>query len=485
MSAPSFVDALTQQVDQRPDSTALWVEAPRASPTSISWRSLATAVVRVSRLLEQRFARDPRRPRRIGHASDNSVVDVVIALASVVCHAVEIPLDRRLNRSEIERRFQRVGGHWFDERARQSIDAEMATATEQPASREDLLKVFASRGEQVAWLDDPSLILWTSGTTGTPQGVTLSQRCLVGNAAAKLRAVPQNQSDRRLTLLPLSHAYARTCDFGTWLLSGCELGLTLGYDAFCHLAPQLQPTLVNCVPAVAYRLLKETPSGLQKLRLLGCGGAPISQQAFEAWKDRGVTVIQGYGLTESGPVICSATPENAAPGVVGDFVDGWESRILDGELSVRGPHTMLHYWNDESATWNKIDPDGWLATGDLVERDEATQQIRILGRADDVIVLDSGIKLSPLAIEREIERIAGIEHAMLLDRKGLQLWVDLATEANFETVQQTIDDLLGRSKDLKTCSVHPFVPRLAMSTGELTAKGTIRREQIVRNRWSN
>ena len=485
MSAPSFVDALTHQVDQRPDATALWVEGSGASPTSISWRSLATAVVRTSFLLEQRFARDPRQPRRIGHASDNSVVDVAIALASIACHAVEIPIDKRIGRSEIERRFRRVGGHWLDARDRQSIETEIASATKQPTSRADLLKVFTARADQPGWLDEPSLILWTSGTTGTPQGVTLSQRCLVGNAAAKLSAVPQSQSDRRLTLLPLSHAYARTCDFGTWLLSGCELGLTLGYDAFRRLARQLHPTLVNCVPAIAYRLLQENPSGLQNLRLLGCGGAPISQQAFEAWKDRGVTVIQGYGLTESGPVICSATPENAAPGVVGDFVDGWESRILDGELSVRGPHTMLHYWNDESATWNKIDPDGWLATGDLVERDEATQQIRILGRVDDVIVLDSGIKISPSAIEREVERIAGIEHAMLLGRNGLQLWIDLAADADVETVHQTIDELLSRSKELKACSVQQFAPRLAMSSGELTAKGTIRREQIVRNRWSD
>ena len=97
-------------------------------------------------------------------------------------------------------------------------------------------------------------------------------------------------------------------------------------------------------------------------------------------------MIQGYGLTETSPVICSAGPGNAAPGLVGGFVEGWEHQIRDGRLWVRGPHLMLGYWGDPLATKARLDSDGWFDTGDLVELDAAFGQLRILGRADDVIV---------------------------------------------------------------------------------------------------
>ena len=485
MSFPSFVKAFTHQVESRPDANALWVENSASTITAISWRQLASAVLLTSIDLKSRFDAQPSLPRRIGHASDNTIVDVILALAAMVVHAVEVPLDHRLDSEEIERRFGRVGGHWINTDDRARITARVQDSTDQPASSSDLLRDVTWLHSVPPSLDDPSLILWTSGTTGTPQGVTLSQRALIGNAAAKLAAVPQTSSDVRITVLPLSHAYARTCDFGTWLLSGCGLGLTLGYAGLKRMARPLQPQLINTVPSIAYRLLQECPHGLQRLRLLGCGGAPISRQAFREWKDRGVTVIQGYGLTETGPVICSATPENAAAGLVGDFVDGWESRIIDGQLSVRGPHLMLHYWNDEAATWRKIDADGWLSTGDLVERDEASQQLRILGRVDEVIVLDSGIKISPSTIEREIERIEGVGHALLHFRDDLQLWFDLTQDAELETVRDSIAKHLHSSIELRNCSIHQFSPPLAASSGELTTKGTIRRVQIVKNRFHN
>ncbi|TWU59129.1 Long-chain-fatty-acid--CoA ligase [Rubripirellula tenax] len=323
---------------------------------------------------------------------------------------------------------------------------------------------------------DAAIVLQTSGTTSQPKGVVLTHDNLYGNAAAKLAAVPQSNDDVRLTVLPLSHAYARTSDFGTWLISGCTLAVTHGFEGLIQLAPLVSPTLMNVVPSIAYRLLQHDLDaiGLERLRLLGCGGAPISVAAFEQFKRLGVTVIQGYGLTETGPVICSATPDNATAGFVGDFVDGWEHEIRDGELFVRGPHVMKGYWGDEQATRNKVDAEGWLRTGDLVQRDAATGQLQILGRVDDVIVMDNGRKISPSPIERDVEQLAGVRHAMLVWRTRLELWID------GDASETEIRALLLKHPECRRATVHRFDPPLSIEQGELTAKGTIRRKVVQR-----
>jgi long-chain acyl-CoA synthetase len=329
-------------------------------------------------------------------------------------------------------------------------------------------------------------VLWTSGTTGVPRGVTLSSQNLVGNAAAKLIAVPQSHSDRRLCVLPLSHAYARTCDFGTWLLSGCELAIAFGYSGLARLSPEFRPTLINVVPSLAERLLQDAElQGLDQLRLLGCGGAGLSEAAFDRWHARGVTVIQGYGLTEASPVICSATPQDARAGFVGRFVQGWESAIRDQQLFVRGPHVMLGYWNDPQATARRIDRDGWLATGDLVQHDGESGQLKILGRADDVIVLPTGKKIHPATVERSAEQVAGVGHAMLTYDRTLQLWFDAEKSCETGRVTRNLRELLDTMESLRGCELHRFDPPLRQELGELTAKGTICRNRILALRPSD
>ncbi len=477
--ANHLIDALEHQLLTRRDSVAVvaFGNDPSAPPRSLTWHQLATATRLVAGELSSLVGNDASAPR-IGHASDNTLSDLVIALAVMMIGAVEVPLDHRLGQREIRKRWNRVGGWWLenDQRAGLVGDALGKTDSGEVANEDRWI-------DRRKDLDQPSLILWTSGTTGRPQGVTLSQRNLAGNAAAKLAAVPQRPDDVRLCVLPLSHAYARTCDFGTWLLSGCTLAVSLGFDGWQRLAPIVRPTLANTVPRLAERLLGGDRQllGLQRLRLLGCGGAAMSEDAFVAWKQRGVTVIQGYGLTESSPVICSATPTDAKAGWVGRLVDGWQHDIRDGRLFVRGSHVMLGYWNDADATRAKVDSQGWLDTGDLVDFDSRTQQLRILGRADDVIVLDSGHKINPRPIEQEAEEIEGVSHAMLAAVQGrLELWFDEQSP-----VTDSIIESLFRSRPSwqRPHRIGRFQPPLSPSAGELTAKGTIRRNQIAENRF--
>jgi long-chain acyl-CoA synthetase len=472
----SLIDAYRHHVQVRAEHTAVVVDSDDGSKREISWHELGATVDFACRRLLKQFQADPSLPRHLGHASDNSLADIVIALASMSLGTIEFPFDHRLDFEEIGRRWNSIGGLWVDAALRNELADVKTTPIDCPNRIEPV------PGDP----DAPSLVLWTSGTTGTPRGVTLSSRNLAGNAAAKLKAVPQSISDRRLCVLPLSHAYARTCDFGTWLLSGCVLGPTLGYAGLKRSAIGLRPTLINVVPSIAYRMLEdETLRGLDDLRLLGCGGAAISEAAFELWRKRGVTVIQGYGLTETSPVICSATPENATAGCVGDFVDGWESKIVDQQLFVRGPHVMHGYWDDPSATSDRIDADGWMATGDQVEIDPSHGQLRILGRVDDVIVLDSARKIHPAVVERQVERVPSVHHAMLVKREQLEIWLDHDADRDFEQIQKEVSGLLESLPEGRRISIYRFEPPLDLAGGELTTKGTIRRRQIMVNRFSD
>lgn len=472
-------EAFRHQTQSRPGEVALIAaRSGRDELAKMTWGQLAAVVTAAARALQRRLDHADSFPQRIGHASDNSLDDVVIALAAMELGAVEVPIDARLPRPDIESRWQRIEGLWLDAASRAELIGDaMGVDPVGPSLGDEPPSVD---------LDQPALVLWTSGTTGRPQGVTLSQRNLHGNAAAKLAAVPQREDDVRLCVLPICHAYARTCDFGTWLLSGCTLALTMGMEGWRRVAAEVQPTMANTVPGVAEKLLAgdATELGLSRLCVLGCGGAALSVESFYAWKRRGVTVIQGYGLTETSPVVCSATPGNATAGLVGTFVAGWEHEIRDGRLFVRGPHNMLGYWGDPSSTAKKIDRIGWLDTRDLVEVDRESGQLRILGRADDVIVLDSARKMNPRPRERQVEAIAGVRHAMLIFHDGqLQLYVDGEWSG---AIQDDIESIFAAGpKWQQPEAVRPFEPSLSVAAGELTAKGTMRRTVIRQHRFSS
>ncbi len=488
MSPRTLYEAFQHQVQSRPDATALLLDAAANVSCPCSWHELSIVVNRVAERIENQLNRDPNLARRVTHLSDNRDVDIVVALASLALGTTEAPLDRRIESSELVRRRTLIGGVWLDDQFKERLTSELFELVSQ-RSNSETGRLTAQKNNESACssprarpAEAASLILWTSGTTGKPLAVLLSADGQFANAAAKLKAVPQTQSDLRLTVLPLSHAYARTCDFGTWLLSGCTLAVCLGYQSMLRRLEQLEPHLINTVPAMAARMLREKPQNLDHLRLLGCGGAPLDCSAFGEWQSWGVTVIQGYGLTETGPVISSATPSNAAPGLVGKPVDGWETAIENGQLLVRGPHAMLGYLGQPEVTQTRMSPDGWLATGDLAERDSTTQQFRILGRMDDVIVLASGRKLHPAVIERDVEQIDGIDHALLHYQEKLQLWLNLENEIQLESVKHEVSQVLAKQPTPIRCEFKVFHPRLSIESGELTAKGTIRRGHVIQQR---
>jgi long-chain acyl-CoA synthetase len=415
------------------------------------------------------------------HTVSQSLEDLLVTLACQFAGLVEVPIDAAGGDAYVRTCRQRGGGCWLgDEDKRRFVrQAFHAILTgDDPGGGSDSI---GSIGDDRVDPSADALVLWTSGTSGEPKGVVHSHTSLLRNAEAKLAAVPQSPDDLRLTLLSIAHAYARTCDLGTWLLSGCRLAIARGFDGWSELAGPLQPTLCNMVPSLAERVLAggAVPSSL---RLLGCGGAALSAASFERWRRRGVTVIQGYGLTEAGPVICSQTPEDSQPERVGRLVRGWESRLdAAGRLFVRGPHLMDRYLDAPALTEARLDAAGWLDTGDMVRRCGETGQLRILGRADERIVLANGYTVDPAWIERRVQTLAGVRTAVVTvasHRRGVELWLEIASRPpSTEQLETAFAPLAAWERPLR---VRHFTVPGDRRAELFNRKGAVRRRPMLR-----
>jgi long-chain acyl-CoA synthetase len=259
--------------------------------------------------------------------------------------------------------------------------------------------------------DDLATIMYTSGTTGNPKGVMLTHGNLVSNVTAALEVQPYRPDEVILNWLPFSHIYARTVDHYQPLTAGVLLCLADSADTLVDDLKEIQPTHLSCVPrfyekvltAVATADPKETGRRLQKIfgprmEWLGSGGAPLPKAIAEAFEEAGLVILEGYGLTESSPVISFNRKTQNRIGTVGLPLPGVEVAIAaDGEVLCRGPNVMKGYWNNPEATWAAL-RDGWLHTGDLGKLD-ADGFLSITGRKKELLVLSNGKKVFPPQIE--------------------------------------------------------------------------------------
>ncbi|HEY2841130.1 MAG TPA: AMP-dependent synthetase/ligase [Pirellulales bacterium] len=279
--------------------------------------------------------------------------------------------------------------------------------------------------------DDLATIIYTSGTTGEPKGAMLTQGNLTSNTFAMMSTVEQQEDDLRLSWLPLSHIFARTCDLYTWIATGIVMALADSPEASIGNCQEVHPTLINGVPYFFDKLhrflisqnLQNTPGALQGLlggraRLCGSGGAPLADHTHLFFKEQGVFISQGYGLTETSPTISTGRLSDTKVGTVGRLVPGVQVKISsEGEILTKGSHVMRGYWKRPDATAEVI-KDGWFHTGDLGELDPEGY-LKITGRKKELIVTNAGKNIAPMNLEALLSHDPLIAQALVIgDRRN-------------------------------------------------------------------
>jgi long-chain acyl-CoA synthetase len=267
--------------------------------------------------------------------------------------------------------------------------------------------------------------MYTSGTTGNPKGVMLTHGNLLDNVEGfhdNSRCGPDSVF---LNWLPFSHIYARTVDHYHGIWSGAVLCLAESGDTLvCNLG-EIQPTHMSSVPRFYEKVLTaigaaDPQTTRRKLHdifgrrvdWLGCGGAPLPPAVAQAYHDAGLLLLQGYGLTESAPVISFNRKDRYKIESVGPPLPNVEVKIgPDGEVLTRGAHVMKGYWNNPQATADTI-KDGWLHTGDLGRLDDEGF-LHITGRKKELIVLSNGKKVTPSLVESALLADPCIDQAVV------------------------------------------------------------------------
>ena len=257
-------------------------------------------------------------------------------------------------------------------------------------------------------------ILFTSGTTGKSKGVMLSHRNLVDNATCLDMKIPVGTVS--MTLLPINHVYCLTMD----IIKGMYIGTTVCInDSIMHVQKNMklfQPEIILLVPLVIesiYAKLKAAGNLLPKkiiaqqafggkLKTICSGGAYLNPEYVEKFAEYGITVLQGYGMTECSPVISNNLEWDNRIGSVGKLLPNCEAKIVDEEIWVKGSSVMMGYYKMPEETAEALE-DGWLKTGDLGYVDE-DGFVYITGRKKNLIILANGENVSPEEIENEISK---------------------------------------------------------------------------------
>jgi long-chain acyl-CoA synthetase len=376
---------------------------------------------------------------RVGLLAENRLEWLIADMGILAAAAVNVPPHAPLTARQVLYQLSDAGVCWLFVSTREQLDKIRSVRLELPALRGIVVfdravaaakdvqswASFLQRGRRAmgpfqrelrqretssGW-DDLATIMYTSGTTGNPKGVMLTHGNLVSNVCAMLDVSPVEPTDVVLAWLPLSHIYARTCDHYKHIASGTTLALAESAETVVANLDEIQPTHLNAVPRFYEKVLTAVASsepGESDRRLrrifgprmswMGAGGAPLPVGVAEAYQAAGLTIHQGYGLTESAPVISFNRVGRCKLGTVGEAIPGVEVKIAaDGEVLTRGPHVMKGYWNNPEATALAIH-NGWLHTGDLGKLD-ADGHLVITGRKKELLVLSNGKKVVPNHIE--------------------------------------------------------------------------------------
>ena len=356
-------------------------------------------------------------------------------------------------------------------------------ATETPASIAEY-----RRAADAVRPDHLATLIYTSGTTGEPKGVMLTHDNIYSNVMAGAVQIPFSGDDGCLSFLPLSHIFERMAGHYLMMQTGTSIAYAESIDTVPIDMQLVKPTLVLSVPRlyekmyarvlenalsggaikkqiffwarkVADRWATEklaggTPGGLlgmqyrlaqrlvfsklkartgSRLRYFVSGGAPLAPEINKFFYAAGLVILEGYGLTETSPVIAVNTPDAFRIGTVGKAYIGVEIMIAsDGEICTRGPHVMKGYYNKPEATAEAIDDAGWFHTGDIGQLEDGF--LRITDRKKDIIATAGGKKIAPQPIENKVKTNKYVSQAVMIGDK--RKFPVLLVVPNWETLEK-------------------------------------------------
>lgn len=401
-------------------------------------------------------------------------------------------------------------------------------------------------------------IIYTSGTTGNPKGVMLSHANILANAHAGISRVPVYPDDQFLSFLPLSHTLERTVGYYIPIMAGACVAHVRSLDELPADLASIRPTIVISVPRVFERMhsriIGKMAAGPRwqrrlfdltlavgwrrflhgqgrsgwsvllllwplldrlvaakimnalggRLRFTISGGAPLSPEIAHFFISLGLQLLQGYGLTEAGPVVSVNSPADNRPETVGQPLPGVEVTLgADSELLVRGPNVMSGYWHHPDSNAEAIDAQGWLHTGDQASI-LSSGHIIITGRLKEIIVLANGEKIAPAELEMAISSDRLFEQCLVVGEGRPYLsallvlddseWSRLAKSLGIDADQETALEgklveaaLLERIAPLlahfpgyaRIRRVHASLTPWKVQTGLITATLKLRRKQLL------
>ena len=423
--------------------------------------------------------------KRIAVIGENCYEWAVSYLAVVTGTGIVVPLDKALPENEIESLILRseVEAIFYTnkyteimnkikEKHNTKIQYFISMNSEKNENDIYSFKQLIEEGEELVkngdrrFIDakiDPDvmgIMLFTSGTTAMSKAVMLSHKNIVSNLfdiTSVIKLVPE---DRMLSFLPLHHTFESTVGFLYPISCGCAI---IFCDGIRHIGDNIKEfdiTAMISVPALFEGMYRKVKKGIEKkgkwekvqqgvkisnflrkfgidlrqklfkevheavgtkLRLFVAGGAALDPEYEKGFQDLGFTIYQGYGLTETSPVVAAEDDKYQRLGSIGKAFPSMEVKIDNpneegiGELMAKGPTVMLGYYQNEEATKETIEPDGWLHTGDLAKIDK-DGYIFITGRKKFVIVLKNGKNIYPEELEALINKIEGVKESFVYGR---------------------------------------------------------------------
>lgn len=388
--------------------------------------------------------------------------------------------------------------------------------------------------------DDLATIVYTSGTTGHPKGVMLSHANILTNAFAGVSVIQIYPDDLFLSFLPLSHALERTVGYYLPIMTGSCVAHVRSLEKLAEDMTIVRPTVIVAVPRIFERVHQRISSRLAeappwkrrlfaltvtlgwrrflitqgragwspalllwplldrlvarpvrqalggRLRLAISGGAPLNPQIARVFIALGVKILQGYGLTETSPVVAVNMMADNRPETVGRPLPSVEVKLAaDGELLVKGPNLMAGYWQDQAATAAAIDREGWLHTGDQARIDD-DGHIAITGRLKEIIVLANGEKIPPTDMESEIAADPLFEQVMIAgEGKPYLAALVVLNAANWASVAKSLQLDPTRDETLGDPRVEPLLlKRIAARLHAFPGYAQVRRVRASLAPWT-